>query len=379
MSNVESQADDLVIPPPPKTGAGIIHVAGVNHRYGEGATQTQILHDINLDVRSGEVVIVKGPSGSGKSTLLVLIGTLRGLQEGSIRIDDTELLGASTEEILAVRRKIGFIFQAHNLFGSLTAYENVKMALQLSNDRSHERKRIEELLTELDLGKRIYYRPKSLSGGQRQRVAIARGIIHKPRIVLADEPTAALDAKTSRIVVNKLRALAKDHGSAVVMVTHDNRVMDIADRVITVEDGAIKSDTHIRETELICHFLDKVMLFQNASRAQWLADIAAKMQRVDFRSGEKIIREGDEGKAFYLIRSGQVGVFRGEDQQQVARLGEGEYFGETSLAKDQKTNADVVAEGKVVTYVLGKSDFKELLKNSDAFEEELRRVIYARQ
>ncbi len=377
--NLETD-DNSLIPPPPVLGPGVIHVAGVNHRYGDGATQTQILHDVDLDVRSGEVVIVKGPSGSGKSTLLVLIGTLRGLQEGSIKIDGTELLGAGPEEILKVRRKIGFIFQAHNLFGSLTAYENVKMALQLSDDRSNERKRIETLLTELDLGQRIYYRPKSLSGGQRQRVAIARGIIHKPRIVLADEPTAALDAKTSRIVVNKLRALAKDHGSAVVMVTHDNRVMDVADRVVTVEDGAIKSDTHIRETELICHFLDKVSLFQNASKAQWLAEIAAKMQRVDYRSGEKIIEEGDDGKAFFLIRSGEVSVLRnGEEKRVVARLGEGEYFGETSLANDQKTNADVVADGNVVTYTLGKSDFKDLLKSSDAFEDEVRRVIYARQ
>ncbi|WP_166820162.1 ATP-binding cassette domain-containing protein [Thalassoroseus pseudoceratinae] len=372
--------DDALIPPPPELGDGVIHVSGVNHHYGEGSTRTQILRDINLDVRSGEVVIVKGPSGSGKSTLLVLIGTLRGLQTGSIQIDGTELLGAGTEEILNVRRKIGFIFQAHNLFGSLTAYENVKMALQLSNDRSDERKRIEQLLTDLDLGHRIYYRPKSLSGGQRQRVAIARGIVHKPRIVLADEPTAALDAKTSRIVVNKLRALAKDQGSAVVMVTHDNRVMDIADRVITVEDGAIKSDTHIRETELICRFLDKVPLFQNASQAQWLAEIAAKMHRVDFQNGEKIIQQGDDGKAFYLIRNGNVSVRRNGDQpQQVAKLGEGEYFGEMSLAKDQKTNADVVADGKVVAYALGKSDFKALLKSSHAFDEEVRRVIYARQ
>ena len=156
-----------------------------------------MLFDNNLDVFAGEIVIMTGPSGSGKTTLLTLIGGLRSVQEGSLGVLGQELQGAAAAEVVGMRHKVGFIFQAHNLFASLTAMQNVMMGMELfPMTRAEMRHRATELLTRLGLAHRLHYKPRSLSGGQKQRVAIARGLAHRPKLLLADEPTAALDEKS---------------------------------------------------------------------------------------------------------------------------------------------------------------------------------------
>ncbi len=221
----------------------IIRINGVNHYYGSGLLRRQILFDICAEILPGEIVILTGPSGSGKTTLLTLCGALRSVVEGSLRILQQELNQASPLTLEQVRKNIGFIFQAHNLIDALTASQNVQMALQLDEPLSgrEARERCIRMLTMVGLGERIDYMPSHLSGGQKQRVAIARALVRKPRIVLADEPTAALDKKSGREVVEILHTLAKEQGCAILMVTHDNRILDIADRILTLEDGRITS------------------------------------------------------------------------------------------------------------------------------------------
>src|SRR5262245_44568227 len=223
----------------------LIRVRGVNHYYGTGALRKQILFDVSADILPGEIVINTGPSGSGKTTLLTLAGALRSVQEGSLRTLDQELNNAGPEALAKVRRNIGFIFQAHNLIASLTACENVEIALELEvgMTRREAHRRAVEMLEAVGLGARVDYMPRQLSGGQKQRVAIARALVTKPRVILADEPTAALDKKSGREVVEILHQLAKNSGCAILLVTHDNRILDIADRIMTLEDGRISSFT----------------------------------------------------------------------------------------------------------------------------------------
>ncbi len=220
-----------------------IQVRNLNHYFGAGQLRKQILFDISADIFPGEIVINTGPSGSGKTTMLTLVCGLRTLQEGSVRTLGTELKGASAKMLVSVRQNIGFIFQAHNLLGALTACQNVQMSLQLDKSISaHEsRQRAVKMLTAVGLEQRIDHFPSQLSGGQKQRVAIARALVRGPKIVLADEPTAALDKASGREVVDILHNLAKKQGCAILMVTHDNRILDVADRILTLEDGRISS------------------------------------------------------------------------------------------------------------------------------------------
>ena len=221
----------------------VISARNVNHYFGSGALRRQILFDISADIQPGEIVIITGPSGSGKTTLLTLAGALRSVDEGSLRVLTHELNGASNDARVRIRANIGFIFQAHNLLNALTARQNVQMSLGLDAalSESEARSRCEQILREVGLGDRIDAYPSQLSGGQRQRVAIARALVRHPKIVLADEPTAALDRKTGREIVELLHQLAKGQGCAILMVTHDNRILDIADRVLTLEDGRMIS------------------------------------------------------------------------------------------------------------------------------------------
>ena len=220
-----------------------IQIRNLNHYFGSGQLRKQILFDISADIHPGEIVINTGPSGSGKTTMLTLVCGLRTLQDGSVRTLGTELKGATAKLLVGVRQNIGFIFQAHNLLGALTACQNVQMSLQLDKSISpHEsRERAIAMLTAVGLSKRIDHYPHQLSGGQKQRVAIARALVRRPKIVLADEPTAALDKASGREVVDLLHNLAKKQGCAILMVTHDNRILDVADRILTLEDGRISS------------------------------------------------------------------------------------------------------------------------------------------
>lgn len=225
----------------------VISIQQLNHYFGAGDLRKQVLFDINLAIRSGEIVIMTGPSGSGKTTLLTLMGGLRSAQDGSLKILGQEMNGASKRELMQIRQNIGYIFQAHNLLTFLTAKQNVRMSLEL-HDRYLEQNLDQlaaNILDTVGLGQRVDYYADSLSGGQKQRVAIARALVSHPKIVLADEPTAALDKKSGRDVVELMQKLAKEQGCTILLVTHDNRILDIADRIIYMEDGRLtnKSNT----------------------------------------------------------------------------------------------------------------------------------------
>jgi putative ABC transport system ATP-binding protein len=222
--------------------APVIAVQNLNHYYGKGAIRKAVLNDIQLNIYPGEIVILTGPSGSGKTTLLTLIGGLRGVQEGSLSVLGQELCGANKKQLVALRSQIGFIFQAHNLLACLTAQENVRTALKLHPEIPWEERtdRCVQMLEAVGLGERVDFYPSNLSGGQKQRVAIARALVSHPKLVLADEPTAALDSKSGRDVVEIMQRLAKEQGCTILLVTHDNRILDIADRIIHMEDGQLQ-------------------------------------------------------------------------------------------------------------------------------------------
>lgn len=221
--------------------SSVIQVEHLDHFFGEGELKKQVLFDINLAINAGEIVILTGPSGSGKTTLLSLMGGLRTPQSGSLRMLNTELVGAPKAVAVEARRSCGYIFQAHNLHSSLTAQENVMMGLEVHGtySRSQRRNLALNMLAVVGLEQRTQYYPADLSGGQKQRVAIARALVSRPQIVLADEPTAALDKKSGRDVVELMQKLAKEQGCTILMVTHDNRILDVADRIIYMEDGRL--------------------------------------------------------------------------------------------------------------------------------------------
>jgi putative ABC transport system ATP-binding protein len=221
----------------------VISIQNLDHYFGHSSLRKQVLSHINLEINAGEIVIMTGPSGSGKTTLLTLVGGLRSTQSGSLQVLGQELCGASAQELVQVRRHNGYIFQAHNLHRSLTALQNVKMALELHKHigLKNMRTRSAQMLEQVGLGKHLHYYPDQLSGGQKQRVAIARALVSHPQIILADEPTAALDSQSGRDVVNLMQKLAKEQGCSILMVTHDNRILDIADRIVRMEDGKLDS------------------------------------------------------------------------------------------------------------------------------------------
>jgi putative ABC transport system ATP-binding protein len=246
-------------------------------------------------------------------------------------------------------------------------------------DRNLAKQRIEYLLTRLGLGPRIHYKPKSLSGGQKQRVAIARGLVHQPKLVLADEPTAALDEKSGREVVTLFQELARDEGCTIIMVTHDNRILDVADRIVNMVDGHIRSDVAVHETSVICEFLRQFPLFADLQTST-LTEVADKMMVEQAEPDDVVIRQGDPGELFYLIRSGEVDVVVEHDGQskKVAQLGQGQYFGEAALLRDEPRNATIIARTECTFYTLGKADFKDVLARSKSFVEELRNVLASR-
>ncbi len=225
----------------------LISLDKLTHTFGDGPTRNRVLHEVSMDFYPGEIAIIMGPSGTGKTTMLTLIGALRSIQEGSIRVGDTELYGAGPDILLQVRRRIGFIFQAHNLVASLSACENVQMALAPDQSETWKgsRRKALEYLHMVGLEKHALKYPNELSGGQKQRVAIARALVHQPDIIMADEPTASLDSKSGREVVELLRSLAQQLGCSILMVTHDNRILDVADRIITIENGRLE-ETNVR-------------------------------------------------------------------------------------------------------------------------------------
>jgi putative ABC transport system ATP-binding protein len=222
--------------------APIVDFRSLSYAFGVGRLRRQVLFDLAGAIQAGEVVIVKGPSGSGKTTFLSLIGALRRVQEGEVEVLGQRLDRASTTDTLRLRRRIGFVFQLHNLIGALTATQNLLMALRLHPEIDRPVEAARRTLDSVGLNDVADLRPHEISVGQRQRVAIARALVGRPAIVLADEPTASLDGATGRSVVTTLRRLASEQGAAVVIVTHDVRILDVADRVMTLADGRFVDD-----------------------------------------------------------------------------------------------------------------------------------------
>jgi putative ABC transport system ATP-binding protein len=241
----------------------LVVLDGVNHYFGSGTLRKQILFDVSTSILPGEIVILTGPSGSGKTTLLTLIGGLRAAQEGSVHVLGQELRGASETTLVGVRRGIGYIFQLHNLLDALTVRQNVQMSLRgaAGVTASEAERRTTEALAAVGLGEHVDRFPDRLSGGQKQRVAIARALVGRPRIILADEPTASLDKKSGRDVVTLIHDLAKTSGCAVLLVTHDNRILDIADRIIHMEEGRLSglADAVLSSTQHLFASLSKSM------------------------------------------------------------------------------------------------------------------------
>jgi putative ABC transport system ATP-binding protein len=223
----------------------LVELRGLSHAMGSGELRRPVLRGVDATIDPGEIVIVTGPSGSGKTTLLTLIGALRSAQEGSVRVFGEQLVGSPVATLERVRQQIGFVFQSHNLLDALTAVENVELGLRVQGSRSWQALRREAIamLDAVGLHAHLHQRPEQLSGGQRQRVAIARALASQPRLVLADEPTASLDRESGREVIERMQALARGRGTAILLVTHDSRILDVADRILHLEDGNLSTFT----------------------------------------------------------------------------------------------------------------------------------------
>lgn len=223
-----------------------IYIKNLNHSFGKGILNKKVLFNINLQIRRREIVILTGQSGSGKTTLLSLIGGLRSVQNGSLQVLGQELFRADEDKIVSVRRQIGFIFQHNNLIRFMTAQQNVQIAneLQPNISRQQTRKNSQAMLKAVGLGNKINSYPDQLSGGQQQRVAIARALVNRPQLILADEPTAALDSQTGREIIELIQILAKEQDAAILLVTHDNRILDVADHIIHMQDGHLQMTTN---------------------------------------------------------------------------------------------------------------------------------------
>lgn len=219
-------------------------IAGLNHWFGQDSARKQALFDIELQLDAGSFTVLVGPSGSGKTTLLTLAGCLRRVQEGTVRLLGNDLLGAEESALVAMRRKLGFIFQAHNLHESLTAEQNVMMGASVHPGitAAAAQQAARHLLGLLGLADRTGYVPANLSGGQKQRIAVARALVGNPALLLADEPTAALDKDSASGVIDLIRRIGAARGMTTLLVTHDNRILDRADRILTLQDGRIVGD-----------------------------------------------------------------------------------------------------------------------------------------
>jgi len=225
--------------------ANVIEMKNITKRYFVGKpNELEVLHGINLTIKKGEFVAIVGESGSGKSTLMNIIGALDRPNEGSYILDGVNVLAAKSKELAAIRnKKIGFVFQTFNLIGRNSALKNVELPMMYAGVSSKERnQRAIKLLEKVDMKDRMKHQPNELSGGQKQRVAIARAIANNPAIILADEPTGALDSQTSRVVMDIFHQLHREQGITVIIVTHSKTLAEEAQRVVTISDGNIISD-----------------------------------------------------------------------------------------------------------------------------------------
>jgi putative ABC transport system ATP-binding protein len=353
-----------------------VRVEELNHFFGHGDSRNQVLYGNRIEIDPGQLVVMTGPSGAGKTTLLTLVGALRSVQDGRIDVLGHNLASLRAGELVSVRRHVGFIFQMHNLFDALSAYENVKMAMQLGDCPTSEmRERGTAILDRLGLGHRVDYKPRSLSGGQRQRVAIARALVNRPQLVLADEPTAALDAESGKIVLGLLRQLADGmERTTVLIVTHDQRVIDHADRVVSMMGGRIINNSLTRMAVRITRALAQSEILKGLGEAT-LTKIASVMT-VEARSkGETIVREGEPGDRYYLIGSGVAEVYKGGAYQEEIYFGEG--FGRITSYFGRPIENTVRAKTDMELYVLSQPDFERVLATDKTFEGRVRSLLMA--
>jgi putative ABC transport system ATP-binding protein len=253
----------------------VVVVRSLNHHLGIGSLRRQILFDVSAEIAPGELVTVMGPSGSGKTTLLTLIGALRTVTNGSVRVLGIELRDASRAQVTSIRRRLGFVFQHHHLLESLTACQNVEMGLGAAGvSRRERRQRALAMLEIVGLKDHAHSHPNQLSGGQCQRVAVSRALVRDPDLVLADEPTASLDKQSGREIVELLRRLARERGCSVIMVTHDPRIIDVADRLMYLEDGRLSSFASITSAHSV-HLLTALRpLVEGSQLTPFLARMA---------------------------------------------------------------------------------------------------------
>ena len=353
-----------------------VHAEGVDYWYGEGEARTQVLFENTIEIGRGEVVIMTGPSGSGKTTLLTLIGALRRMQQGKLLVLDRDVSALDERGAVELRKNIGFIFQSHNLFSSLTALENVRMATALRPEGVREmNERSARLLEQLGLGDRLDHLPAQLSGGQRQRVAIARALVNRPALVLADEPTAALDAESGQTVLGLLRKLADGmERTTVLIVTHDQRVIDHADRVVNMMGGRIINNSLTRMTVRITRALAQSEALKGLSEAT-LTKIASVMTVETRQKGETILTEGEQGDRYYLIGSGVAEVYKDGAYQEELYFGEG--FGTISSFFHRPIPNTVRAKTDLELYVIGQQDFERVLSTDKSFENRVRSLMMA--
>ncbi|MEN9664147.1 MAG: hypothetical protein RLZZ326_510 [Planctomycetota bacterium] len=363
-----------------------VSVLGVNHFFGTGELRKQTLFHVDMVLARGEIAVLTGPSGCGKTTLLTLVGALRAVQEGEVTVLGDHVHHLTAPQMVTFRRKVGFIYQAHNLFGSLTAEQNVRMALDLTDLSAREAtERARGLLTELKLGDRIHYTPKRLSGGQRQRVAIARALASRPGLILADEPTAALDAESGGIVLSLMKRYADEYGTTVIVVTHDQRVLDTADRIIKMKDGIITSDVRLKAAAEVCLALKSCriqdrFLFADLP-ADTLARVATKVCLERYPADVAVVRQGEVAEKFYIVRTGrlEVEIEEGGKSRSIRFLGPGDFFGEIALLQKGIRTATVTTREPTELLSLRKDSFEEVMRSSESFEQELTRVLFERQ
>jgi len=297
--------------------------------------------------------------------------------------------------LVQVRKMIGFIFQRHNLFEALTALQNVRMAQQLKPIGDDADARAKELLGRLGLAERVTYKPQQLSGGQRQRVAVARALINQPKLILADEPTAALDERSGAAVIQLLQQLSREQSCTSLVVTHDSRIMNEADRIVDVERGRIVNNIVVAERLFLYNSLRQCVLFAALlPREQFrIADKIAIGVHPDVRvqaevlqrcpwfrvypPGSVIVRQGERGDEFFLIRRGKVLATREDGSsgsRQVGELGKGDFFGDRSLLRDEPRPVTATAVDAVETYTIGRELFQEARTASIPFIERILKV-----
>ncbi len=247
-----------------------LHVDNVTKRFGSGETEVVAVRQVSLDVKRGEVVLIMGPSGSGKTTLLLMLGALLKPTNGEIQLDADVISTLGENRLPDIRlRRIGFIFQDFNLLSSLSALENVAVVGELAGMKHGDaRRKADDLLRGLGLGERLGFLPEKLSGGEKQRVSIARALVNDPTLVLADEPTANLDSKIGHEIMRLLQRIAKEQQLSVVIVSHDQRIKDIADRVLWLEDGQFK-EMATMATDPVCGM---ALEREKAVTAEWHGD-----------------------------------------------------------------------------------------------------------